>query len=302
MAKPIHGVLPIVHTPYQEDGSIDETTYRREIDWLFEVGADGFGFAMVSEVLRLTRDERFHLSHKLVEWNRNRGAVILSVGAETVEQTLAYAKVAQEAGCDAIMAIPPQTPCDLDAFFGRLADTTDVPLIVQDASSYVGDPITVEFMASLLRKYGAEKILFKPEASPVGPLLSQLRDATDGQARIFDGSGGILLVDTYRRGITGTMPGTDLLDAIVPLWQALENGREEDIYRLSFPVSALVALQMQAGLDGFLHIEKYILKSKGLFPSDRVRDPSTWTLDDETRREVDRLLEKLNHAIANGHH
>lgn len=302
MAKPIHGVLPIVHTPYQEDGSIDETTYRREIDWLFEVGADGFGFAMVSEVLRLTRDERFHLSHKLVEWNRNRGAVILSVGAETVEQTLAYAKVAQEAGCDAIMAIPPQTPCDLDAFFGRLADTADVPLIVQDASSYVGDPITVEFMASLLRKYGAEKILFKPEASPVGPLLSQLRDATDGQARIFDGSGGILLVDTYRRGITGTMPGTDLLDAIVPLWQALENGREEDIYRLSFPVSALVALQMQAGLDGFLHIEKYILKSKGLFPSDRVRDPSTWTLDDETRREVDRLLEKLNHAIANGHH
>lgn len=45
-----------------------------------------------------------------------------------------------------------------------------------------------------------------------------------------------------------------------------------------------------AGLDGFLAIEKYILLKRGLFMTDRRREPNSWSLDPETRSEVDRLL------------
>lgn len=59
------------------------------------------------------------------------------------------------------------------------------------------------------------------------------------------------------------MPGVDLLDGIVSLWNALVNGDEKTTYRVYFPMCAIVALQLQAGLDGFLAIEKFILKHRG---------------------------------------
>ena len=114
---------------------------------------------------------------------------------------------------------------------------------------------------------------------------------------MFDGSGGVLLIDAYRRGVSGTMPGVDLLDGIVALWQALLDKDEPLAYRIYFPICALVALQMQAGLDGFLAIEKYIMVKRGLFASDRRRVPNAWNLDPETAAEVDRLLVMLADAL-----
>ena len=150
----------------------------------------------------------------------------------------------------------------------------------------------------LLELYGNEKILFKPEASPIGPNLSALRNASLGKAKIFEGSGGILLVDSFRRGITGTMPGVDLLDGIVSLWNALVKGDEKTTYRVYFPICAIVALQLQAGLDGFLAIEKFILKHRGIFKNEVRRSPYSWDLDLETSSEILRLVQILDKAIS----
>jgi len=301
MSKVIEGVLPIVNTPFSDNDTIDYEAYVKEIDWIYECGCQGFGLAMVSEFLRLTTDERIEAAYKLNEINSGRGVFFVNVGAESCRQALIFAKEAQKAGCDAIMAVPPISQAlpdqALAAYFETLADNLDLPLIIQDASGYVGQPMTVKFQASLLKKYGPDKILFKPEAAPIGPLLSQLRDETDGQARIFEGSGGILLVDSFRRGITGTMPGCDLLDGIVALWKALKSADEERIYRLYLPISAIIALQLQAGLDGFIAIEKYILVKRGIFTSDRRRAPYAWALDPETRLEIDRLFIQFNKAV-----
>jgi len=57
---------------------------------------------------------------------------------------------------------------------------------------------------------------------PIGPRLSQLLAATGGKARVFEGTGGIALIDSFQRGIVGTMPGADLIDGIVALWRAPE--------------------------------------------------------------------------------
>ncbi len=301
MTKAITGVLPILHTPFTTEDRIDQVSFRRQIDWVFSTGADGVCLAMVSQLLRLSADERNELTQATVDFVEGRGAVVASVGAESTKAAVEFARHAESIGCDAIMAIPPintSLPATaISDYFRALADEVALPLIIQDASGYVGQPIPLELMADMLETYGPEKILFKPEAAPIGPNLSALRDRTDGRARIFEGSGGILLVDSYRRGIAGTMPGVDLLDGVVALWNALEMGDEEAVYRLYFPICAIVALQMQAGLDGFLAIETYILVRRGLFASDRRREPYTWSLDDETRAEVDRLLGHLDQAL-----
>ncbi len=301
MAHPLRGVLPIVHTPFLENDEIDYASLKRQVDWAYGLGVSGLATGMVSETLRLTSDERLQLTDRLVEISAGRGAVIKSVGAESIQQALVYARRAERAGCHGVMAIVPISTALPDrevlAYYRAIADAISLPVIVQDASSYVGKAISLEVYAELLEEYGPAKILFKPEAAPIGPNLSALRDRTAGKARVLEGSGGILLVDSYRRGIIGTMPGMEFLEGIVALWRALEQEDEAAIYRLYFPICALVALQLQAGLDGFLAIEKYVLHKRGLFATDRRRHPHSWNLDEETRQEVDRLLVLLAQAI-----
>ena len=89
------------------------------------------------------------------------------------------------------------------------------------------------------------------------------------------------------------MPGTDLLDGIVALWNALQARDDERTYQLSLPICAIVALQLQGGLDGFLAIEKYLLKKRGIFINTHQIQPVGWKLDSETAAEVDRLFARL---------
>jgi dihydrodipicolinate synthase/N-acetylneuraminate lyase len=302
MPQQLHGVLPIVQTPFLDSDEIDFTTLSREVDWAFAQGIDGLGTGMVSELLKLTAAERQALAERLVEFAAGRGPVFMGVGAESSRQALEYAQAAERAGCDAVMATPPISSrvneAKLVGYFRALADGVGVPLVVQDASGYVGQAIPMPVYVELLNRYGPEKILFKPEAAPIGPNLSALRDATGAKARIFEGSGGIFLIDSFRRGIAGTMPAVEFVDGIVAVWRALGAGDEAVAYRAYYPICAMVALQLQAGLDGFLAIEKYLLVKRGVFSSARRRQPYHWELDGETAAEIDRLFDQLQLILA----
>jgi len=301
MPRTLQGVLPILQTPLTTDDCIDLPVLQAEINWAYSLGADGIGTGMVSETYRLTFAERLELTERLAEYSAGRGAVFASVSAESSKQAVELARAAAQAGCDAVMAVPPMTtrlPAGaLEGYFRAIADAIPIPVIVQDASGYTGQPVSLELCRRLLEAYGPDKMLFKPEASPIGPNLSALRDATDGRARIFEGSGGILLIDSHRRGIAGTMPGMDLLDGIIALWKALQRSDDATAYRLWFPICGLVTLQLQAGLDGFLAIEKHLLVRRGLFPSLKRRSPSSWDADAETLAEVDRLYAMLQQEL-----
>lgn len=297
----LHGVLPVLQTPLNDRGDLDLAILNREIDWAFATGADGVVTGMVSETLRLGFERRKQLASAVCQGARGRGSIVISVGADSTADAVHFAQHAAAAGATCLMAIPstatPLRGAALTDYFAAIASSTPLPLVVQDASSYVGAPIDLSVYLTLLERFGPERIFFKPECPPLGPNLSRLRDATQGRARIFEGSGGINLVDCFRRGIAGTMPGTDLLDAVVALWRALKAGDERRIYQLSLPLGAIVALQLQAGLDGFLAIEKYLLCQRGVFSNAFQVEPVNWRLDPETRAEVDRLFELLRSAL-----
>lgn len=289
------GVFPVFQTPYLENEAIDWATLDSEIDWLFASGAHGVVMAMVSEVLRLDEEERRMMAEKVVRFAGNRGPVIVSVGAESARTAEKLAKHAADVGAGALMAIPPVSIATLEneltAYYERIVRSCLLPVIVQDASGYVGRPMSILMQARLLETFGPDRILFKPEATPIGPRLSELRDATEARARIFEGTGGIALLDSYRRGIVGTMPGADLINGIVALWRALEENDEARAYRLSLPISSLIA--MQNSLDAFLAVEKHLLMRQGIFLNTLVRGPVGYRLDEETRMEVDRLFDLL---------
>lgn len=294
----LQGVLAVFQTPYKKDESIDTLTLEKEIAWIYDRGADGIVMAMVSEVLRLSTQEREQLAKLACKFGSKRGAVVISVGAESSLLAERFARQAQDVGADAVMAIPPVSigigESELLAYYRRIIKAIKIPVIVQDASGYVGKPMPIAMQARLLAEYGPVRVQYKPEATPIGPKLSELRDATKGKARVFEGTGGIALIDSYRRGVVGTMPGADLLRAIVPLWAALQKGDWARAYRIWQPLACVV--DQQKSLDAFLAVEKYLLVKQGVFKNTIVRGPVGYHLDAETRQEIDRLFDLMIEA------
>lgn len=182
------GVFPVFQTPFLEDQSIDFETLDKEISWLYDNGVQGIVMAMVSEVLRLSSEERDSLTTNACRLGSKRGIVIISVGAESSHTAVRYAKHAESVGANAVMAIPPTSTSanddELLKYYENLIRAIDIPVIVQDASGYVGKPMSLTMQALLLEKFG-ERVMYKPEATPIGPRLSALRDLTNGQAHIL---------------------------------------------------------------------------------------------------------------------
>ena len=293
-----HGVYPVFQTPLRDDESVDAELLSKEINWLFDQGSAGIVMAMVSEVLRFSSEERDELAALACEAAAGRGPVIISVGAESTAVACRHAVRAEALGADALMAIPPVSTAvdetELHGYFCAILDSVSIPVVVQDASGYVGRPMSLNLQAELHQHYGA-RVMFKPEATPIGPRLSELRDLTAASATIFEGTGGIALVDSYRRGTRASMPGADVVWAVVALFEALERNDQAKIDAINGPLTCLIALQ--TSLDSFLAIEKYLLVQQGIFTSTRVRGPVGFRLDDETRREVDRLVALLADAV-----
>lgn len=297
--RALGGVYPVLQTPFNTDETIDDGGLENEIAWLKSCGADGVVTGMVSEVLRLSSEERDHLGEVICDAAVGSLGVILSVGAESTHVAVRHARHAESIGADAVMAIPPLSvaadPDELRRYFERILLAVNIPVVIQDASGYVGRSMSIEFQAKLVAEYG-QRIILKPEALPIGPRLSQLRDATGGAARVFEGTGGIALIDSFKRGIVGTMPGADLAWALVALWSALKDGDMDWANRINGPLVALISLQNS--LDAFITVEKYLLVRQRVIPSETTRGPRGFALDHETRAEVDRLFELLKAAIS----
>lgn len=295
----LSGVLPVIATPFTSQGDIDYPALTVEVEWIFDQGAHGVTMGMVSETLRLSSHERDGLATALVKAAQGHGSVVTSVGAESSHTAERHARHAEFCGATAVMAIPPiSTAADDDelmAYYAGLVNAISIPVVIQDASGYLGRPLTVEVQARLHREFG-DRVAFKPEAQPIGPKLSALRDATQGGARIFEGTGGLALVDSFKRGITGTMPGPDICWALVALWNALKAGRVNVVNALHGPICALVSIQ--TSLDAFVTVEKHLLHRQGVLPNLNTRGPGALTLDPETVTEVDRLFDLVRDIVA----
>ena len=152
----LHGVLPVLHTPYLEDWSIDYETLGAEVEFAFVQDADGIVFALASELLRLTESERRKTAEFLVGAARGRGSVVISVGAESTYAATQYARHAEAVGATALMATPPLCTRageeELALYYGALVEATALTVVVQDASSYVGAPLSTSFQAALFSR------------------------------------------------------------------------------------------------------------------------------------------------------
>ena len=295
----LSGVFNVLQTPLTETDEIDEPVFAREIEWLLKCGIDGAVLAMVSEVLRFSAEDRRKQWQLVLKLINGRIPVIASVGAESTYIATSLAKWAEIDGAAAVMATPPSAFATLSNeirdYYVAIIESVKIPVIVQDASNYLGQPLDISLYVDLIDKYGAERVQFKPEAKPVKERLELLRDASDGRALVFEGQGGVDLLDTFPIGIVGTMPGAEVPWALVALFKALKEDNWDRARSIHAPLAKLISYQKT--LDAYVAVEKYLLVKQGIFTSTRQRGPVGFILTDEMKVEIDVAFDQLRAAV-----
>jgi len=297
--KQLAGVFNVISTPLDNNDQIDQQTLKKEIDWLIKCGSNGTVLAMVSEVLRFSAAERRQQWQLSLEYLSDRIPLVVSVGAESSAIAVALAKDAEKDGATAVMATPPSafiaTADEVKNYYQRIIEAVDITVIIQDASNYLGAPIELETYVELIDKYGQERVQFKPEAKPVKQRLAQLNEISNNRARVFEGQGGIDLLDTHPLGVKGTMPGAEVPWAIVALWNSLERKDLVTAKAIHAPLAKLISFQTT--LDAYVAVEKYLLVKQGIFSNTNQRGPVGFKLDQETKGKIDLAFNELVSAV-----
>ena len=296
------GVLTVLQTPLTDNDQIDEEIFEREVEWLITCGVDGVVLAMVSEVLRFSAEERRAQWQVVVRLLRGRIPLVASVGAESTAIATMLSRWALNDGVAALMATPPAAlaylPGEISSYYVAIIESVSCPVLVQDASNYLGQPLDVSLYVDLIDAYGQERVQFKPEAKPVKARLEALKSKSGGRARVFEGQGGADLMDTFPIGIVGTMPGAEIPWAVVALWKALTESNWKRARAIHAPLLKLVSLQTT--LDAYIAVEKYLLVKQGIFNSTRQRGPVGFVLSAETQAQIDIGFEELRAAVDRG--
>jgi 4-hydroxy-tetrahydrodipicolinate synthase len=247
---------------------------------------------MVGEFYFLGEEERIrNLDAVLAEVN-GRLPVVFGCSGVAVPQVLLFARAAQQAGADAIIAMAPARTNAAIAIdmFRRLADAYDGPIILQNAAAYA--PLTGEQIARLIED--VSQIEYIKEERPPGPrhITEVYQLVGDRVKTIFGGAAGKFMPDELRRGANGCMPAceiADLLAIVMERWWAGDEQGARELHRRLLP---LIIRETHPFM-------RYILKRRAVFTSTVERAPAgAEALDDDDKREISTLLEAIEGDVA----
>ena len=133
-----HGVIPAVLLPFDADLAIDEASFRTHLsDVAATPGVTGITInAHSTEVASCTFDEQRRVLEVAQAEIGDRTPIVNGIWADGSIEAARLARMASEGGASALLVFPPapftlgQSPQMAITHFKRIADATDLPLIV----------------------------------------------------------------------------------------------------------------------------------------------------------------------------
>jgi 4-hydroxy-tetrahydrodipicolinate synthase len=288
----MRGVFPILVTPFDEQGRVDEDGLRAVVDFNIESGVHGLGVALGSEVLKLSEAERTQVTRIVVEQSKQRVPVIINSGAAGTDLAVLYSVAAEENGADGLMLMPPSfkplAPAEVREYFKAVSDAVHIPIFIQDTDNA---PVSAA-LARALAEESANVRYIKVESLPTTVKVAEAVAGAKDVLGIFGGAGGNYFVEEMRRGSVGTMPSCSQPEAYVAVWDLFQKGDEraarEVLERKILPFNRISAQNWGA----FYHANKQLLRRRGVIKSVHVRGPAA-PLDDVSQRELDTVIDEL---------
>jgi 4-hydroxy-tetrahydrodipicolinate synthase len=288
------GVYPAICTPFTADDDVDLEAQRRVVRFALDCGSHGIvAFGLAGEVLKLTPAERRELTDVIVDEVGGAVPVFVGVGAPSVRVSIELARHAEAAGASCVVVPAPLSGALGEAvlvdYFARIASSVAIPVMIQDAPAYLG----VGLGPGLVRNVGAvaENVrLVKLEAGPAE--LARWLEELGGEYSLWGGDGGMYLLDCVRVGAAGIIPGVDLVDLLVNVYEAEAAGDQTLADERLREILPMLVFEMQHSIDHFNACAKRILVRRGVLEHDGLRPPAG-VLGSASQMLLDRHLADL---------
>ncbi|MEQ9815492.1 MAG: dihydrodipicolinate synthase family protein [Azospirillaceae bacterium] len=288
----IRGVVPILVTPFDEQGEIDEKSLKNLIEFNISGGVHGLGVANGSELFKLNEAERAQVVRCVVKTVRGRVPVVISTGAPGTATAIQFSRAAEEAGADAVMLMPPNfmpvASNAITAHYRDISRAVGIPVILQDVPMA---PVSPALALAIARECPTVRYI-KVETFPLTAKVEAMVAAAADQLVIFGGAGGTYFIEEMRRGAQGTMPYCSQPTTFVEVWNRFQNGDETGARRLFDERIMAVNRLTNQGHDTQHHLHKQMLVRQGVIRTAHVRGP-TEQPDPVTQGEIDDLLLQL---------
>ncbi len=290
----LHGCIPILVTPFTDDGSLDLESLEREIEWVLAEGASGVAcVAIASEGYKLAETERDAVIGATVRRVGGRVPVVASADGPGEEPAIDRARRAAALGADALMVLPSYFvkpgPEALMSYYERMAEASGLPIMLQDAPQLTGVSMSPALWARMAEATPGLRYI-KVEGTPQGPTISETLRLCGDRVGVFCGWGGLSLLDALERGAIGNMPApnfTRFFAGVQRLWEAGERERAEQLFDPGVP---FVMWTMQS-IDHSVTAAKVELHRRGVIASVRLRQPAL-ALDGIALGQLARFLDR----------
>lgn len=151
------GSIPALVTPFR-DGAIDESAFRRLIDWqIVEGSAALVPCGTTGEAPTLSNDEQHRLFEVCVEQAAGRVPVIAGCGSNDTQTALWHMQVAKQVGADAALMVAPYynrpSQAGLLAHFSYLAERVDLPMVLYNVPGRTVTDIKPQTTIELARRF-----------------------------------------------------------------------------------------------------------------------------------------------------
>jgi 2-keto-3-deoxy-L-arabinonate dehydratase len=290
----LHGCIPILVTPFADDGSLDLESLEREIEWVLSEGASGVAcVAIASEGYKLTESERDAVIATTVRRVDGRVPVVASADGPGEEPAIDRARRAAALGADALMVLPSYFvkpgPDALASYYARIAEASGLPIMLQDAPQLTGVSMSPALWARMAEATPGLRYI-KAEGTPQGPTISEALRLCGDRGGVFCGWGGLSLLDALERGAIGNMPAPNFTRFFADVQRFWEAGDREHAGQLFDREVPFVMWTMQS-IDHSVTAAKVELHRRGVIASPRLRQPAL-TLDDIACGQLSRFLDR----------
>jgi 2-keto-3-deoxy-L-arabinonate dehydratase len=290
----LHGCIPILVTPFADDGSLDLGSLEREIEWVLAEGASGVAcVAIASEGYKLTETERDAVIGTTVRHVGGRVPVVASADGPGEEPAIDRARRAAALGADALMVLPSYFvkpgPDALVSYYARIAAASGLPIMLQDAPQLTGVSMSPALWAHIAGATPGFRYV-KAEGTPQGPTISETLRLCGDRVGVFCGWGGLSLLDALERGAAGNMPAPNFTRFFADVQRLWEAGDREPAGQLFDRGVPFVMWTMQS-IDHSVTAAKVELHRRGIIASARLRQPAL-ALDDIARGQLARFVDR----------
>ena len=293
--KLLSGVVPIVPTPFTEAEEIDESSLRRLIDFAVSSKLEAVCLpAYASEFYKLTDEEKRRVVRIAVEQSAGRTKIIAQSNHPSLKAAIELAQDNINAGADIVsVAVPRLFNLPEDSLHeylsGFLKSIPETPVLVQDFNPG-GASISIQLIKELMNEHPNFSYL-KLEEPLSAPKFKNIVQVTQGKLGLFEGWGGLYLLELIPIGITGVMPGlgvSDILQKVFTLRKSEENVKAFELFERIMP-QIFFSLQ---NIELFHYAEKELLVARGILENSVVRK-ATYRPDAATKKFVKELNERV---------